>query len=194
VRFEITVEELQKVSKLLLESTKERRVKAALKSMFNELNKGYSHLVRRVLGPLYEINSVERFDKDFNILRAKFKEMELGAVSCLSEIHCTNVTEQLQKLRESNSWRSAVPGLRRSLARLDLILDQWIENDAVLYQADQSLMNRINSMMDEIAERRSKGSRAAYTDMRKSLQCLEPHVKHLNRLFKQMEMEFARSK
>jgi hypothetical protein len=118
VKFEITIEEVVKLGQIVTKHTKQKEVHAALKSMFTELRKGYTKLVDHVLGPMYEIDGLEKFQAQFGGLRGRFKKMEAEGTSLLSEIHCTHVTEKLVELRDSREWRRPIPILRRSIMRL----------------------------------------------------------------------------
>lgn len=171
-------------------------IKYLLSSFCTEIYSGNKASIdapsNKVTNPLFRIEDEESFNRRFFQLKSKFKEIDREGIPLLSEIHCYNITSQLEEIQKSRQWKRHIPGLRRSMAKLDLLLDRWVQDDAELYRIDQEMMSCLNSMMDEIHELKMQNKKKAYLEFRKALRSIEPHVKRLNVMFEKMRIQFAR--
>ena len=168
-KFEVTVDEIVQLSQALLKETKQAKVRAALRRMVDEVQKGNKVLVEEVLQPLYGLVDQASFDKSFVELRARYKGMLLNGASIISKINCWQVTQQLEALRGSRRWRKSIPWLGRSITKLELLTDNWIANDAVMYESDREMLEAINTFLDEIDAVRQRNAKAAFRQLRSGL-------------------------
>lgn len=186
IKFEVSLEEILGAADLILRKTKDREVRTAIKTMFTELKKADKSFVKAVLVPLFEIETQSDFDKQFGRIRSRFKKIVLDGKGLLSQISCGVVTNKMQVLKESQAWKKRIPLVNRSIVRLELAVDNWIANDAELYQADQRLMADINVFFDDIAKQKDSDSRTAFTELKAGLTGIEDsflrtkkHLAHL---------------
>jgi hypothetical protein len=130
-------------------------------------------LIKEVLVPLFAIETQNDFNREFGHLRSKFKAIQLGGKGLLSQINCGIVTAKLNELKKSEAWKKYIPLLNRSIVRLELAVDNWIANDAELYQADQKMMTEINGFMDGIAKRKESDPPGAFAELKDGLKGIE---------------------
>jgi hypothetical protein len=173
IKFEISLDDVIKICRLLLKRTKDRQVRDALKVMFGELEKTNKSFVKRIFTPLFKIETKKQFKKKFPRIRSKFKQFRAEGKGMLSAINCSLVTDRLQALLEGNNWRKYIPIVNRSLVRLEFTATEWIANDAILVQADQNVMQAINAFMDEIATQKDSDLKGAFTGFKSGLKGIE---------------------
>jgi len=183
-KFEITVDEVMQTVQAILTETKQAKVRAALRVMISELKKGNRTLVREVLAPLCTINSRQEFDQKFPQLHQSFKDIFLGSRPILAEMNCYKVTEKLTALKKSQQWKKRI-GFSRSVMRLEILVDQWIANDSVLYHADRDMIGEINNFLDDIAATQNRS--AAYKKFRAGIARIEDRFVAIRDQLSQLE-------
>ena len=179
VKFEVTVDEAVKTARLVAKHTKRSKVRTALRVMLRELRKGNKELVTNVLEPLYALDSEAKFAGNFGKIRARFKSRYLQPGAILFKINCDKVTMKLRQLQEAKLWQRRMPILRRSLSRLKLLTEDWVENDGALYEADRRIQASLNEFLDAVAEELQNDPKAAYANFRDGLADMESHFLEL---------------
>jgi hypothetical protein len=172
VKFDVSLEEIISVCRLILQNTKDQKVRGAIRTMFEELNKANTSLVDSVLVPL-QVSTQKDFDKQFPVIRSNFKKLHLGGQGFLSQIQCGVVTSQLHALIASKQWRKRIPLLNRAVARLELVADRWIADDSVLYQADQRMWDDINKFMKAVAAKTATNPKQGFAEFREGVEGVE---------------------
>lgn len=188
LRFEVTMDEVVRTTKLISKETKHGKTRKALKVMLRELRKGNKALIETLFIPLYEIKSKEDFNKKFSGIRTKFKRIYLDGRPVLAKINCRKVTNKLLALKESRNWKKRIPVIRRKIALLELLVDQWVANDRELYRADANLLKELNGFMDEINQVRLKDSKKAYNDFLSGLKDIEEDFLNVTNQFAELEV------
>lgn len=173
VKFEVSLEEIIDACRLLLKNSKDEQVRTALKSMFGELQRGSAALIRDVLLPLFEMETQGAFQRKFGKVRTAFKGFRLHGKGFMSEVHCGIVINKLNELKQGQAWKKYVPLVNRSIVRLELAVDNWIANDAELYQADQRMMTEINAFLDDIAATKASNPAKAFSELKDGLTSIE---------------------
>ncbi|SEG17864.1 hypothetical protein [Marinobacterium lutimaris] len=128
--------------------------------MVAELNKTYVMLAD-TLSPFAELNSEERFVKQFDALYEQYRGRYLLDVSQPRKL-ADETYEIYLLLRQSKEIRTGYPLLKRTFTRLDEFIDKWVTNDAWLAMSIDTLLKMLNRFFTEIADIKRGDSEEAF--------------------------------
>ncbi len=189
VKFEITANEIIDLAKTISANTKTAKVRNALRLMSRELYRANRELVKGVLAPLCSIATFEEFEIKFDRARTKFVRVYYDARKpMLSEISCQKVSNRLESLKRSQSWKKHLPLVRRSVLHLEILTDQWIADDGALYRADQSMLDSLSRFLEKTAKIKSNNPRKAFRFFDEGIKTVKQEYKALTKLLADMEV------
>ena len=171
--FEVSLDELLRITRELLKHTKRKEVRDTIKTMFREIRKADKALVKGVLVPLFSIETQAEFDKEFSRIRKRFKKAVLEGRGFLYRINCGLVINKLETLQKSQVWKKSVPLLKRSLSRLEITASGWIFNDHKLHFADVRLIDEINRFLDSVQKQKASQPKLAFAEFQAGLKEVE---------------------
>jgi hypothetical protein len=145
VGFEINISEFCQVIRDFVGASLDTEARQALKTMIDEVDKDFE-LVVEVVTPLYAINSVADFRQRWPEFLQDFKKQYLTQWGSLAT-HCGIVMDQLQRLQKAHNWKRRIPLLRDAVRRLDEMAQEWMANDAKLYESMNGFIASVNDAM-----------------------------------------------
>ncbi|MHC4401053.1 MAG: hypothetical protein ACYTG0_15360 [Planctomycetota bacterium] len=188
IKLEVSLDEVLRASRQILKNTKNRQVRDALKTMFREVKKADKTLVKKVLVPLFAIQTQNDFDKDFQRIRKRFKAIRLASKGLLIQINCGLVTNKLEALQKSQAWKKRLPLVNRSFARLEVAAQGWVFCDWILARADQNMMAEINDFMDAISKQKSAQPNRAFAEFQAGLKGIEKTFMRIKKHLAELEV------
>lgn len=71
---------------------------------------------------------------------------------------------------------------------MELAVDHWIVNDAILYRADQKMLTEIKAFMDAIAAQKESDPIAAFTELKAGLNAIAASFRRTQRNLAKLEL------
>lgn len=170
-KLKVKLGEFVTIVKTLSGAVQHQDVRHALKEMIAEVRKSYDTVVDTI-GPLYQMNTPQKFTKHFPETRAAYKKVFLKTDG-LVRTHCHVVRDKMLFLQKRKGWMGNLPLLRKSYARLKGLCAEWLVNDNDLVEEMKEFLRLVNRFMDDINRRQKKSTTTAIAELQSGLQQIE---------------------
>lgn len=167
----VTLTEFTSVVSHLSGEAKHKAVRQTLKEMIDEVRRSYDTSVD-VFTPLYLIDTIKKFDKQFPTARTNFKNTYLKSSGNI-RTHSGIVGMKIKDLQKSKSWMKHLPFVKKSFARLESLGTDWVGNDFKLAQSMHDFLTGVNHFLDKVSQIQKKDRSEAFKYLQRSLRQFE---------------------
>jgi hypothetical protein len=148
IKFDVKISEFAQTVQDFVGASLDAKARDALKTMIAEVDKDFE-LVAEVMSPLYSINNVADFQRQWPQTFANFTARYLTSWHSLAT-HCGIVTAQLQRVQKAHNWKRRIPVLGDAVKRLEDMSSRWMGNDSELYTAMQEFMDSMHEALKDV--------------------------------------------
>lgn len=147
-KFDVKISEFSQAVRDFAGASLDTKARDALKTMIAEVDKDFE-LVAEVMSPLYSINTVADFQRQWPQTFPDFTTRYLTSWHSLAT-HCGIVNDQLQRVQKSHNWKRRIPVLGEAVKRLEDMSSRWMGNDFELYRAMQEFMDSMHEALKAV--------------------------------------------
>jgi len=173
-----TAAELTAITQTVTRFIKSESFIGVFQPMVKEITKCYELLTHNMT-PFIDLTDEASFNQSFDELYARYKDDYLNEVSkprtyseAAYELHL-----ELKRLDES---KTNYPILKRTFARLDELINKWIDNDVWLAMSIDNILKMLQRLLNEIAELKRQDPEEAFLVYNSAMAAFKPFVQQLD--------------
>lgn len=144
-----TIAEWYRVQAILNSKFQDGPFHELLNRMVDELVASYTVVVTQ-LKPILAINDNERFQKDYELIDASYKESYLSAASQPRQ-HLDGAYETYLELQQLPEFKTSYPLIKDAIAALDIFIDKWVTNDSWIVLSTDAVFKSLARLLLEIS-------------------------------------------
>jgi len=146
----VTSTELYSVSNTIHHYYAKNAFMAKLSPIILQVNKSY-FVLADLFSPFLDIKSMDEFTHNFDTVHSTFKQQYLMEIAKPRK-YCDEIYDDYREMKTLKEAQTKYPLLKTSFARLHLLYDKWIDNDAYLPMAIDRATKLFNNFLTDIGD------------------------------------------